>query len=299
MAILRSVARAIWRAAKATVKRDIASRENAPQGAAMNGAMTWDDFARLRATPIAGAVEEAEARKGDYRAHPVDLSSAENTEPLVEIGPQGIAGANHYHRADNAPYYQKITGSIPGLWLRMGVAERLCRINARIAPLGLSLWVYDAWRPVAVQNSFYDHWMPDYLRRTRGLEGAALRSEVNKYWAKGAPGGVIDPHSPPPHATGAAVDLTLRDSFGAPLHMGAIFDDVTAVSNTAHFEDTPEDASFSDLEARANRRLLFHLMAAEGLANNPTEWWHFSFGDQMWARIMRAPAALYGPAEAP
>ncbi len=261
----------------------------------MERALTWEEIALLRDTPIAEAVREAEARKGDYRTHPVDLESTEHAEPLVELSTLGIAGANHYHRPDNPPYHQSIEGSIGSLWLRRGVADRLKRLGGRLAPLGLSLWVYDAWRPVAVQNTFHDHWMPDHLRRTRGLEGPALWEEVGRYWARGAPDGAIDPLSPPPHATGGAVDLTLRDRFDAPLYMGAIFDDVTPVSNTAHFDDLPEDASFSDFEARANRRLLFHLMATEGLVNNPTEWWHFSFGDQMWARITGAPQALYGP----
>ncbi|WP_425093961.1 M15 family metallopeptidase [Tropicimonas sp. S265A] len=262
----------------------------------MDGALSWDAVVHMRETPIAVAVAQADARKGDYRAHPVDLNGPAQAEPLVEVTGLGIAGANHYYRADNPPYYAQIAGSVEGLWLRAGVAERLARVQARIAGLGLSLWVYDAWRPVAVQNTFHDRWMPDYLRRTRGLEGEALWAEVGRYWARGAQDGVIDPLSPPPHATGGAVDLTLRDRFGAPLHMGAIFDDVTAVSNTAHFETAPKDASFSDLEARANRRLLFHLMSAEGLVNNPTEWWHFSYGDQMWARITGAEAAVYGPA---
>lgn len=263
----------------------------------MGMALTLDDLARLRATPIRAQVAQAEARKGDYRAHPVALGSPVNAEPLVEVTRLGIAGANHYARPDNPPYHQVIAGSIDGLWLREGVAARLARVQARIAPLGLSLWIYDAWRPVAVQNTFHDQWMPDYLRRTRGLEGDALWHEVGRYWARGALDGVVDPTSPPPHATGAAVDLTLRDRFGAPLHMGTIFDDVTEASNTAHFEDVPETASFSDIEARANRRALFHLMAAEGFANNPTEWWHFSYGDQMWARISGVAAAVYGPAE--
>ena len=167
---------------------------------------------------------------------------------------------------------------------------------ARLKSAGLELWVFDAWRPVAVQNHFHDHWMPAYLRRTRPyLTGAALAAEVERYWARGAPDGQIDPHSPPPHATGGAVDLTLRQIGGDQLFMGSIFDDVTAVSNTAHFESGGEDLSFSDIEAGENRRLLYWVMDEQGFANNPSEWWHFSWGDQMWAKITGAPAALYGP----
>ena len=50
----------------------------------------------------------------------------------------------------------------------------------------------------------------------------------------------------------------------------------------------------SDEEARANRRILYWVMAEAGFANNPTEWWHYSWGDQMWAKLRGEPAALYG-----
>jgi D-alanyl-D-alanine dipeptidase len=35
-------------------------------------------------------------------------------------------------------------------------------------------------------------------------------------------------------------------------------------------------------------------MTEEGFAGLPDEWWHFSWGDQMWARLTSAPAAHYG-----
>ena len=57
--------------------------------------------------------------------------------------------------------------------------------------------------------------------------------------------------------------------------------------------------SFSDEEARANRRLLHWVMAEEGFEGLPDEWWHFSWGDQMWAKLAGADAAHYGLAERP
>jgi D-alanyl-D-alanine dipeptidase len=38
-------------------------------------------------------------------------------------------------------------------------------------------------------------------------------------------------------------------------------------------------------------------MTEEGFAGHPEEWWHFSWGDQLWAKLTGAPAALYGLAE--
>ena len=54
--------------------------------------------------------------------------------------------------------------------------------------------------------------------------------------------------------------------------------------------------------AHANRVLLNDMMQAEGFRRNPTEWWHFSRGDQLavWIDREKAPRgfALYGRADA-
>jgi D-alanyl-D-alanine dipeptidase len=106
--------------------------------------------------------------------------------------------------------------------------------------------------------------------------------------------------------------LTLRWKGGDPLWMGSLFDDVTALANRDFFEEVSrpdgepvstspgrrsQGFSYSDQEAQANRRLLHWLMVEEGFAGHPDEWWHFSWGDQMWAAIMGADAAHYGLAD--
>jgi len=81
--------------------------------------------------------------------------------------------------------------------------------------------------------------------------------------------------------------------------MGSIFDDVTALAHTDHFEHKGTVASYSDAEAQANRRVLYWTMTEEGFVNYPNEWWHFCWGDQMWAKISGVPAAHYGIAPIP
>ena len=46
-----------------------------------------------------------------------------------------------------------------------------------------------------------------------------------------------DENSPAPHATGAAVDLTLKWKDGETLWMGSLFDDVTRLANRDRFEN--------------------------------------------------------------
>jgi zinc D-Ala-D-Ala dipeptidase len=236
------------------------------------------------------------APKQGYRDIPIDASGAANAERIVPAADYGVAGKNYYAAPRNPPYYHAIPGAIDAIVLREGAARRLQQIDTQLAPLGLELFVFDAWRPQAVQIYFHDHWLPNELRRRDPtLTGDALLTEVERYWA--APSAGDD--APSPHSTGGAVDLTLRWRGGEPLWMGSLFDDASPIAHTAHFETAlSSDAfSFTHEEARANRRLLYWLMRDAGFASNPSEWWHFSYGDQMWAQLTGAPAALYAGAE--
>ncbi|MBQ4051251.1 MAG: hypothetical protein IJD13_06430, partial [Oscillospiraceae bacterium] len=45
-----------------------------------------------------------------------------------------------------------------------------------------------------------------------------------------------------------------------------------------YFEEHDEDP-----EARDNRRLLYHVMIRAGFTNYDGEWWHFDYGNPLWA----------------
>lgn len=246
----------------------------------------------LRARSI-GDLRAARAARKDFRTRiPIRRDSALFGEALVEAREQGLAGANFYAGDRNPPYWHRVDGATDKLLLRRSVADKLRKVNARAGAAGLELFLFDAWRPRAVQAYFHDVWMPaELLRRDSTLAGTRLTEEVERYWA--APSS--DENSPAPHATGAAIDLTLRWKDGEALWMGSLFDDVTQLAGRDRFEFlTADNFSFSDQEAQANRRLLHWLMTQEGFAGHPDEWWHFSWGDQMWAALSGAGEAHYG-----
>ena len=249
----------------------------------------------LRSRPIGGLADARAARKGFRSRIPIRRDNALFGEALVEAREQGLNGENFYASDRNPPYWHRVEGATDKLLLRRSVAEKLRAINRRAGAAGLELFLFDAWRPRAVQAYFHDVWMPRELRRRDpGLAGARLMEEVERYWS--APG--ADENSPAPHATGAAADLTLKWKDGETLWMGSLFDDVTQLAGRDRFESlAPDNFSFSDQEARANRRLLHWLMIEEGFAGHPDEWWHFSWGDQMWAALSSASEAHYGLAQ--
>lgn len=250
----------------------------------------FGELQTLREKPIPSQAVELGAARG-YRAAPIDTSGAANAEPLLDAVAHGLAGENFYASPRNPPYYHRIPGSIDRILLRAGVEDRLKTVNARLTAIGLELWLFDGWRPQAVQIYFHDHWFPaEVKRRHPDLDGEKLRAEVERYWAAPSEG----ENAPSPHSTGGAVDLTIRWRDGDQLWMGSLFDDASPIAHMGHFESAHAETSFSDDEARGNRRLLYWLMTEAGFAANPSEWWHFSFGDQMWAKLTSAPAALYG-----
>lgn len=252
------------------------------------------DLEELRQRPIPD-LRPARERRDNYRVHPIDTRSDFYSEEIVDIKQFGIHGENFYHRSDNAPYYESIPGSFNRLLLRQSVAIRVQAADTKLRRFGLMIHVHDAIRPVEVQGYFHDDWMYKRVReRLPNLNHDQIVSEVEKYWA--AP--TTSESGPSPHSTGGAVDLTIYQNRNAePLYMGSIFDDVTELAHTDYYELKTTLQAYSDVEARLNRRLLYWVMTEAGFANNPNEWWHFSWGDQMWARLCGADAAVFGPAK--
>ncbi|HEY1707332.1 MAG TPA: M15 family metallopeptidase [Rhizomicrobium sp.] len=249
----------------------------------------------LRNRPIPPQAAARAARMGYRRKIPLDTAHALYDEPLADAQAFGLAGENFYHSERNPPYWQRIDGSIPDLLIRKTVGEKLAMVNLRLRHAGLELFLFDAYRPRAVQAYFHDHWATAELKRHNpALGGDALTAEVERYWA--AP--TDDPMQPAPHSTGAACDLTVRLIGGDFLWMGSIFDDATPLAHRDRFEGAGGAMAFSDEEARANRRLLHWAMAEQDFAGLPDEWWHFSWGDQMWAALGGHSNAHYGLAVA-
>lgn len=241
---------------------------------------------------------EARLRRAGSRAHPIDLSSVHNKERAIDARLHGIRGENYYHRSDNPPYWHTAPGAIPELYVREGVLARLLLVNESLKKEGYELFLFDAYRPLIVQNYFHDVWVPKYLREKFPDWGdERVEEEVGNYWAKGASDvSMIDPLSPSPHLTGAVVDVSIVSTrLGGEIFMGAHFDEVSSISHTDYFEHISKERPLTMSEdiALMHRRFLYWSMAEQGFVSNPNEWWHFGVGDQMSAKIAGESAAVY------
>lgn len=205
----------------------------------------------------------------------------------------------HPYAAIGAPYGE---GSCP-FRLRRGVIKRLLQAQSHLLDQGTGyrLAIFDAWRPIAVQRYMVDHTIGVECN-ARGLnpqqdlpEVRSVIEEVGRFWAPPS----LDPSSPPPHSTGAAVDLTLLDHSGQLVDMGSAIDAIGAVSEPNHYLEVANGTGNGEerdqaLQWHHRRSLLAEAMVAAGFAQHPNEWWHFSYGDQLWAWRTGQPQALYG-----
>lgn len=172
----------------------------------------------------------------------------------------------------------------PGVLVREGLARRLDVARA-LLPSGVDLRVVEGHRTVAGQSAIIER----YKAELRELHPTADGVELDRLSSR-----FVAPLAVAPHVAGAAVDLTLVTRSGAELWMGTEVDATPEESDGACFFGAPVDD-----EARHNRTVLAGALAAAGLINYPTEWWHWSYGDRYWALLTGADHAVYGPVEVP
>jgi D-alanyl-D-alanine dipeptidase len=233
-----------------------------------------------------------------------------NDCPIVDSGEPLLALPPALQRLEPHPYAQLGAPYGPGACpfrLRQGVIGRLLQAQTllRQEHPHWSLAVFDAWRPLSVQTFMVEHAIAE-LCRERGIDPhqpsparEQATADVGRFWAPPNP----DPAAPPPHSTGAAVDLTLAGQSAQGsldlLAMGSPIDAIGAESEPDHFgalaEQTPDpDLRDTYLLWHGRRQALRRAMELAGFIQHPNEWWHFSWGDQLWAWRSGAARACYG-----
>jgi zinc D-Ala-D-Ala dipeptidase len=188
-------------------------------------------------------------------------------------------------------------------YLRRSVLERLLYAQSvlqRSQP-DWRIQIFDAYRPKAVQQYMVDYTFAEAAKATAQAKGLsldqlsagdrdAILEQVYQFWAIPSD----DPATPPPHSTGAAIDVTLADLTGQAIEMGAPIDEMSPRSYPDYFSESDHPIAYR------NRQLLKQAMLTAGFRQNPSEWWHFSWGDQLWAWLVQQedlslhPIARYG-----
>ena len=216
----------------------------------------------------------------------------DNNEKLISIPTEINFIEPHPYLALGAPYKSR-----KRIWsLREGVVARLVRANNYLQTIykNYSLILYDGWRPIEVQSYMF-YYAFDIECKKRGLKIKSnqmncypeIIKEVEKFWAYP----YFDDKSPPPHSTGGAVDLGIADSSGRLIDMGCEIDNLDSKSVPDFYKNsTSKDGMLWNIR----RNLLKNVMCYSGFSQHPNEWWHFSYGDQLWAWQNDFKNAIYG-----
>lgn len=190
---------------------------------------------------------------------------------LVRIGVRRVLPREAVSRVHVAECGEPLVTWRGGI-VRAGVAARLDDAEAHL-PEGWSIELLEGWRGESEQDAIRAAAKDAVLARDPSLSGEALDRAVARFAANESG-----------HRTGGAVDVRL-------LHRGE-----PAPCGSGYLEFGPGTASFSRVppEASRNRTMLLRAMRGAGFANYPAEWWHFSYGDRLWAAYRGRRRAIYG-----
>ncbi|MBP5344439.1 MAG: D-alanyl-D-alanine carboxypeptidase family protein [Alphaproteobacteria bacterium] len=176
-------------------------------------------------------------------------------------------------------FFDKSFGHRPVL-IRSGVAERLKQAQT-LLPSGLHFKILSAYRSMKEQQELYDfHYqqMKTSYPRASATDWERMTKAICAKPGNNAGSG---------HQTGGAIDITLCDELGNELDMGTKYLEMCSKTPTASKEISEP--------SRNNRKILKSVLHAVGMQNYPNEWWHFCYGDRMWAMYQHQKYALYGP----
>ncbi len=193
----------------------------------------------------------------------------ENFDPLVDFLP-------HRHIIFNEETLED-----PNL-IRKQVLFKLYHIADKL-PEGVNLKIYKTFRSRIKMSEGFESVVSEIQNENPeiGRHEAMKLAKFKTDDPKGSMGG---------HETGGAVDVALCDDNGVDFNYGTRFHEYN--------DSTFTYSSHITKEQRKNRKQLVKIMKKQGFVNFPGEWWHFSYGDRMWAAYKgKRDGGIYGSAE--
>lgn len=230
--------------------------------------------------------EKIERSKSKERINFSKIGCTNQADPLVKVEPSDkimvepvwtlegdFEGGMYADYIAKHPEYD-------GIYVRSELLKRLVKAAASLDER-YKLIVRAGHRPLDVQRRLLKDCMRDYKNDHPEASDEEALHHARTF--------VSDPDtSLPPHCCGAAVDVELFDAskgklvdFGSPMNIDK---DISFL----HYDDISP-------EQKENRMLLLRIMLEQGLASTAFEWWHFSYGDQVWAWFYGEQDSLYAP----
>ncbi len=204
----------------------------------------------------------------------------ESGEPLVEVQPSKkiILGLE-------AKQYQA------SFMVRKTVAEKLIRV-ANSLPTGITLVLIEGYRSMEHQKESWDRNFLKLKEEQPTWSDEQITATIRLV--------IAPPHPLANHHCGGAVDVALAYTDGTLLDMGSPYpSEAFSIEVKKKFPMFPNSllSKLITREQESNRAVLREAMEQEDFVWYPNEWWHYCYGDRMWAVYSRQEIAIYGSIE--
>lgn len=187
-------------------------------------------------------------------------------------------------------YFKWGHNKTPEMRLRTGVIEQLQKAKRFLRMIDehetWNIKIWDGYRTLHTQKLLYDKYYERLKKENIDWNHNKLCKAVEIFISPPS----HDPLLPSPHNTGGSIDLTLVDEDRNEINMGTPFDEFTKRAFTVHFKEEGN-------KVHQNRMLLKSVMEGAGFTNYPEEWWHYDYGNPLWAETTGKMVAKYGSVE--
>ncbi len=199
----------------------------------------------------------------------------ETNEPLVEV--------QETHRLKISVVAKSYT---PFFFVRKTIAQKLYRVSEALPPR-INLVLIEGYRTMHAQQVSWDRKFHKLKIENPGWTDEEIETQVRLVIAKPAP--LAN------HHCGGAIDVTLAYSDGTLLDCGTPYpSEAMSAEWYRKFQMLSDEITDGQ---KANRKLLRDAMDTEDFVWYPGEWWHYCWGDRMWAVYSRRTECMYGPIE--
>lgn len=202
-----------------------------------------------------------------------DIVIHENNERLIEV----IETKTLIHGSQFGPWE-----SNNSYQLRETVANMLHKAS-RLLPSGYKLAIVEGVRSIEKQQEHWNRKFEHFSRERPEWSQEKIEQQTALVVARPAP--LAN------HNCGGAVDVALVDSNGDLVDMGSKPQALNEKSIVEMFSELITE------EQKRNRAILRKVMEAVGFIWYPGEWWHYCYGDRMWAVYTNQQECFYGPIE--
>jgi len=200
---------------------------------------------------------------------------SENNEPLVEVKETSRFKINVIHKNYEVLYL-----------VRKSITEKLLRVSLSL-PKGINLVLIEGYRTTESQQRDWNFSFEKIKKENPNWTDEQIEQKVGLVVARPLP--LAN------HHCGGAVDVTLVYSDGILLDMGTpCLDEDIDISFYGKFKMFSEEITD---EQKHNRKILRDAMESEDFVWYPNEWWHYCWGDRMWAVYSNQTECFYGPIE--